>query len=139
MYKLIYPLILLVAVNAKLHPVLQYDQAQIYVTLPITSATSDTTILSMGQKLIAALYEKNVNIVLHGYVTKDTAIQDRLRMQYIMQRLERRMSLSLPHVRFISTVIDEVYEEKLLPAWQVSVAKTKPKAYIAIIVQPIIN
>lgn len=127
------------SVCAQMNPKIQYDEAQAYVTLPVNVSTNVETFLTMGQHVASALADKPVSILLKGYVTDKSSLRETIRVQYILQRLERRMQSAMPGSVFATDVVETVLDQQLLPAWRVSTANTIPSAYIAIIIQPIMS
>lgn len=125
---------------ARTVPKIQYDDAKAYVTLPVNLSVNVDTFLQMGEHVVAALADKSpVNIILKGYVISSSNMREVMRVQYILQRLERRMHAAMPNASFAIAAVEKVSEHQLLPAWRMSTANTVPSAYIAIIIQPIIN
>ena len=124
-------------VYARMLPVVHYDEAQAYIMLPINISTHQSDFFAMAKKVVAALKNDQVVITVKGYVTPSSTLRDKAHTQYIAQQLARYLNERTPHAQITTSVVVSVPEEHLLPAWQMSTAKTIPSGYIAIIVTPL--
>jgi len=122
---------------ARMLPVVQYDEAQAYIMLPINIGTRQNDFFNMAKKVVAALKTEQVAITVKGYVTLRATLRDQAHTQYIAQQLARYLNKYTPHAQITTSAVVSVPEEQLLPAWQMSTAKTIPSGYIAIIVTPL--
>ena len=136
-YKMFMALALCCFVYAKSIDKVQYDEAQALVTLPINISTSDKDCVQMAKRVISALGDKQVSIVLKGYVTESISLREKSHALFVLQRLQRYLDRKLPGGQMTTLSLEIVPMAKMLPAWRMSTAKTIPFGYIAVIITPL--
>lgn len=123
--------------SARVAPRTAYDRMEAWVTLPVSLSTRMEDFLAMGEGVVRAVASHPVRIELKAYVLERTPMRERMYVQSVVQRLERRMHAALPGVSLAVSSLDEVPEARLLPAWRMSTVRTVPRAYVAIVVHPV--
>ena len=124
---------------AKVLPLLQYDEAQAILTLPIYISLKDSDITQMARNIALSLGDKEVEVVFKGYLPEQNDLRSRNHTLYVLQKLQRHLDRSLPGLQISTSLVEIVPQQNQLPAWRLSTAGMTPSAYIAVVIIPVDN